>query len=219
MLKKGTLYNRILGILAATLVVQAASLFKVSYILGSYMSFFKLSSVMAPMAWTFGGAFTCIGLFFIRVILRFATFGINPFSALVYHVPNLFASAYWLNEGKVIRLFIPILCMILFIAHPVGIKAFPYALLWLIPVSLYFFNNKNIFLTSLASTFVAHAVGSVIWIYTVPMQAADWITLIPVALTERILFASGMTLVYYAYQFMKSIDFSFVARKVQFKKA
>ena len=45
----------------------------------------------------------------------------------------------------------------------------------------------------LGSTFTAHAVGSVIWLYAglVP-NPETWLALIPVVVLERILFASGM---------------------------
>lgn len=83
-----------------------------------------------------------------------------------------------------------------FIAHPVGFWAAPYACYWLIPITLYFVQNKSVFLQALCSTLIAHAVGSVIWIYSVPMSVFDWYRLIPVVAVERFAFALGMVVVY-----------------------
>jgi hypothetical protein len=87
--------------------------------------------------------------------------------------------------------------MILFVMHPVGGQAFVYSLYWLIPVALYFIPHRSLFLTGLGSTFIAHAVGSVIWCYTVPMTAGMWMALMPVVFCERLLFALGMVVMHF----------------------
>ena len=76
-----------------------------------------------------------------------------------------------------------------------------YAALWIIPVLAAFFHRDNLWITALGNTFTAHAVGSVIWLYTIPMSAVAWYALIPQVLVERILFASGMVIVHYAIMF------------------
>ena len=66
--------------------------------------------------------------------------------------------------------------MILFIAHPVGAAAAPYAFYWFIPIFIAMMRNRTLWHDALASTFTAHAVGSVIWLYTVPMlQLRGWL--------------------------------------------
>jgi len=86
--------------------------------------------------------------------------------------------------------------MILFIAHPVASKAFAYSFYWLIPVVLYVLNYKNTFCKALTATFLAHAVGSIIWLYTVPMTSTQWLALIPVVAVERLVMACGMVVLY-----------------------
>ena len=82
------------------------------------------------------------------------------------------------------QILVPVLCMALFGLHPVGSQAFAYTLYWLIPVTLYIMSSlvnvlprfqqfTPIFLQALSSTFIAHAVGSVIWLYTVGMTPRD----------------------------------------------
>jgi len=81
----------------------------------------------------------------------------------------------------------------LFLIHPIGAAASAYTLFWLIPIAFYYISHKNIFFESLGSTYTAHAVGSVIWLYTVDMTPTAWLALIPLVFIERTLFAIGMT--------------------------
>ncbi|MFA5074979.1 MAG: hypothetical protein WC436_02640 [Candidatus Babeliales bacterium] len=100
----------------------------------------------------------------------------------------------------VLKVLLPIMCIILFTLHPEGNKAYIYSFYWFIPMIIYFLNKfrfyNSHFLTALATTFVAHAVGSVIWLYTVPMTAFMWMSLIPVVAIERLIFACCMNLLH-----------------------
>jgi hypothetical protein len=86
-------------------------------------------------------------------------------------------------------------------------------LYWLIPVILYVVPQRSLFLNGLGSTFVAHAVGSVIWLYTVPMTAGMWMGLMPIVALERILFALGMVVVHRMLSFIFGvIDKAIIAK-------
>ncbi len=180
---------------------------KVSPILGSDFAFFSLSDVMMPLSGLFGLSFSLF-----MIVLRMGyriIFLASPFSSVLYHLPGFCASAYWAVEGVAVRLLLPLVCMVLFIAHPVGFKAAAYSLYWLIPVAIYFSPRKTVFLTSLGSTFVAHAVGSVIWLYSFDLSSAAWLALIPLVAVERILFACAMTVVYFVGSYFKQALLSF----------
>ncbi|MDD2655259.1 MAG: hypothetical protein PHQ80_01160 [Candidatus ainarchaeum sp.] len=90
---------------------------------------------------------------------------------------------------------IPLAGMLLFWLNPVGAEAWGYAFLWLIPIVATFFAS-NLFMRSLASTFQAHVVGSIAFLYLIGLPAAAWWALIPLVLVERCLFASGMCVTY-----------------------
>lgn len=183
--------------ITALMVIKLASVFKVSFIIGSTMAFFSGTSIAVPML----GALTGIGSVIAAVgamVVGQCAMGIPAAHYLAYHVPGLFASASWVYPTRVMRLIVPLACMVLFVVHPVGLKAFPYALYWLIPVILHIRASQSLFAQALSSTFIAHAVGSVIWLYTVPMTSAAWLALIPVVALERLCFALGMVLVYSA---------------------
>jgi hypothetical protein len=82
--------------------------------------------------------------------------------------------------------------MVLFIVHPVGREAFFYSFYWIIPVLVFYLPYRSLFLTALGSTFVAHAVGSVIWLYTGSYTPAMFLALVPIVVVERMIFALGM---------------------------
>ena len=61
------------------------------------------------------------------------------------------------------------------------------------------FRFSGISSKSLGATFTAHAVGGAMWNYIVPMTPAMWMALIPVVIFERIVFASGITVSFAAF--------------------
>lgn len=176
---------------------KLAGFCKLSFMIGSYATFFSATNCIVPLAGAFCGMFGSTVLFACAFLMRmiFAG-GLLPVFSLVHMVPGLCAGYYWASRSAAIRLFIPFLCMVLFILHPVGGAAWYYALYWLIPMLIYLYRTDHLFLTALGSTFTAHAVGSVIWLYMVPMSVANWHMLIPVVLIERLLMAGGMVLMH-----------------------
>lgn len=139
----------------------------------------------APVAGSCIGASLAVYAIFIKRVISIG-FGRGLFPVTCY-IPTLFASAYWASTAAAIRLLVPLVCMGLFIAHPVGASAWVYSMYWLIPVALYFVKRQNIVLTALGATFVQHAIGSIIWLYIVPTTPIYWISLMPVVLIERLL--------------------------------
>ena len=83
------------------------------------------------------------------------------------------------------------ICITLFLLNPIGRQAWMYSLIWLIPFVATFFKKKLI-LNSLGATFTAHAIGSVIFLYTFGLTPAIWIGLIPVVFIERGVFTLGI---------------------------
>jgi hypothetical protein len=179
-------------------LIKLASFLKVSYVIGPFALFFSATHIIMPLTGAFGGVsitLLTLGIGFVSKLLLGASYA--PY-IITYHIPELFASAYWTYRHWLLHGALPIGCMLLFITHPEGFYAAPYALYWLIPVVLYVKKSTSVFATALGSTFIAHAVGSVIWLYTVPMTTAAWYMLIPVVAVERLLFAVGMTMVHKA---------------------
>ncbi len=183
-------------------IFKLSGLIKISFLVGSQMIFFSGVNCVLPLAGAFGGVIGAGLVFVMRQLLHLLFFKTVSLSFLAMCIPGFCASLYWSTQHYAMRLLLPLACMGLFIIHPVGAQAFVYSFYWLIPVVIYFIPHNSLFLTALGSTFVAHAVGSVIWCYTVPMTAAMWLGLIPVVLMERTLFALGMVMVYRVIEFI-----------------
>ena len=219
-MKAHTPASKIVTASLITILAKLGGILKVSFIFGSCAALFSASSMLQPLSGAFGGILGSTTFLVIGMMIRVLTGSVLSFKILAYHIPGFFASAYWAGQSKWLSIAVPVVCMALFLAHPVGLAAAPYALYWLIPVviallpmlekyNIPFINpfvlslrrispNKSIFLTSLSSTFIAHAVGSVIWIYAAPATPAFWYALIPMVAVERFVMACGMTLAYHA---------------------
>lgn len=211
--------SKIMQTLLSYLLLEVSSTTRLSYTLGSHRMFFSGINCTGPLI-----GFRQLGAFVLLLARRYFfsskvatvayTAGFGLFNPLLYHIPTLVASAYWFSSNKIIRLLVPIACMALFISHPIGSNVFFYSLYWLIPVIIHFL-PRHIFLEALGTTFMAHAVGSVLWIYLVPMPAEYWIGLMPIVIVERLLFASGIILTSYA---MRAASSLYIILRQHFQK-
>jgi len=183
--------KRAVGALFFTSLMSLSSLFKFSFVVGSWHMFFSAINCTGPLAGSFLGVSGSLIVYGLRAVFRLCTVGITGMQ-LLNGVPTLSASVYLASRNWAVRCGLPLTCMALFWLHPVGYAAGIYALYWLIPVAVFFVPSHNLFLNALGSTFVAHAVGSVIWLYTVPMESSAWLALIPIVAVERLVCATGM---------------------------
>ncbi len=190
-----TIAQRGLASIAYTSLLSLLSYVKCSFVVGSWHMFFSAMNCAAPLAGTFLGVSGSGMVYVLKTVLRVCTVGIAG-ASFFHGIPTLCASLYLGTTHWSVRIALPMVCMLLFWLHPVGFAAGAYALYWLIPVAVFYTNSHNMFLNALGSTFIAHAVGSVIWLYTVPMASATWLALIPVVAIERLCFATGMVVVH-----------------------
>lgn len=176
--------KKYLGYLVTSLAVLFARLIPFSWIIGSMSCYFSWSTMIAPIIAKHVGM-SFIGLFFI------ATKGLTISSFLLHilhRLPLLGAAYAYKNYHWLFAVAIPLICMSMFVIHDVGAVAWPYALCWLIPVCLWWFSD-NLFARALTSSFVAHAIGSVIWLYLGDIAAVTWMRLIPIVIVERLIMA------------------------------
>lgn len=177
--------NRKFTFLISFLVVSLARFFPLSYIIGSFGSFFSASTIASALVGKYSSVWS-LGLFFIAYKkTNFLMFLLNRspllFSAWDYKAPNLLVSVI-----------IPLVSILLFIAHPLGFYAWPYAMYWFLPILIFLSKKESIFLKSLSSVFVAHAVGSIIFLHTHEMSPDSWIALMPVVAFERMIMAISL---------------------------
>ncbi|MCK4517690.1 hypothetical protein KAT92_02870 [Candidatus Babeliales bacterium] len=154
-----------------------------------------------------------MSLFLFLKIFLWLSFGFIPLATT--GLPTLAATLIWrlaankTNDLSIklasfaLSVLVPITCVLLFVFHPSVGYGWWYSLYWLIPVGLYGIQafgllKKSVLAIAISSTFVAHAVGSVIWCCLVPMSPEQWLALIPLVAVERFVFAAGMTVLYHA---------------------
>ncbi len=179
---------------------KLASLLKVSFAVGSFSIFFSLSNCVFPLGGAFGGFFGAAGLLGLSSVLLVFKKSVSLSYIAYSGIPTFCAGLYW-QSGRSYRAIVPLACMALFWMHPTGFFAAPYALFWVIPFVIAF-KKDSVFLNALGSTFTAHAVGSVLWLYATNMPAARWYQLLPNVPLERLLFALGLTIMHGALTFL-----------------
>lgn len=170
----------------------SAQIIKLNSIHGLFKSFFSFSHCVSPLIGMVFGMWGSCMLIFGMFSLKMTGFAAYSYFGL----PTFAASLCWATRNSLVRIGVPAVCMALFIAHPIGYAAAPYAFYWIIPM-VCAFASKNRFLTALSSTFIAHGVGSVIHLYFInPMTSSAWLALIPVVAIERLVLALGMYVAY-----------------------
>lgn len=185
--------NTLISYISAFSLAHLVSFLKVNLILGSFCATFSAVNVILPLTGLWCGMAGSTLVIGARLLFKVAMYkGTLPLSYLAFYVPGLCSAYYCATQSILFRFLLPLSCMVLFIMHPVGNQAWPYALYWLVPTSLYLFKKKSMPWDALGSTFVAHAVGSVIWIYTRESTPVLWMSLIPIVALERSLFAGGI---------------------------
>ena len=189
-------FNKMVPFLLMAGISLGALFCKMSPIVGSYSACFSLSDVIMPLSGAFS-LWLSLGIALVRSGLTFWHV-LSPVKALVYHIPGFAASIAWARPSWVLRIVLPAVCMVLFIVHPIGRYAIPYTFYWLIPMIIHCIAKRSVFTDALASTFVAHAVGSVIWLYVKAIPVVVWWNLLPIVAVERLFNALAMTVVYYA---------------------
>ncbi|MDD5337141.1 MAG: hypothetical protein PHS02_01525 [Candidatus ainarchaeum sp.] len=190
---------------------------KFSDILGVQSQSFTLFQLIGPIgAGVLGSALGAVSVFAVEV-LNFLIGG-QPLDLITFvrFFPMVFAALYFGSRSKItdkLAAIPALVCMLLFWMHPAGAQAWYYALYWLIPIGAVFY-KKNILARSLGSTFTAHAIGSVAFLYAFNLPAEVWIALIPIVAVERLTFTAGITLFHYAAN--TAMDFAAVKRGWKF---
>jgi len=191
--------------------------FNFSEIVGAVLKpqpYFTYIQFIGPIA---GGILGAAGGVFAVLLVAASSFLLTgqalSLPVVVSAVTLSFAAIYFGTKRKEAAI-VPLLCMAAFWLHPEGIQAWYYALFWLIPLAASFY-KQNIFARSLGATFSAHSIGSVAYLYAFNIPAIEWAGLMLVTPVERLLFAGGITVFYYAVNtmltaFSSRVDFSFL---------
>lgn len=173
-----------------------------SHICGSFNTSLSSFSALFPLL----GSIATSPLSFIALVTIFFGRTILIGSSITMGIPTFFAMLNWSADAQkktllqiLLQIIIPILCIALFVIHPTGNQAWLYSMYWLIPVALWIaqrYGYQAVFLTALSSTFIAHALGSVIWLYGAHLKPEVWLALISRVAVERLVFALTGTIGY-----------------------
>lgn len=90
----------------------------------------------------------------------------------------------------------PALSILAFNLHPIGRTVWFYSLFWIIPFLVWPLRGRFLLARSLGATMAAHSVGGAVWIWAFNLPANVWVTLIPVVILERSIFALGIAASY-----------------------
>jgi len=170
-------------------------------ILGSWFGHFSWSSIAAPVSAYHFGLLSLLSIVAAKGVFALQTFS---FFYVCKRLPLIISSWAFRSHSWIAEVAIPALCMMLFMVHPIGSQVFYYSFYWLIPVAFYFI-PRSIYTRSLSATFVAHAIGSVVWLYFRGLDVSVWNALMPVVAFERLLMASGMVGLHFVIQGAKQV--------------
>jgi hypothetical protein len=188
-MKENKILKRILFIAIFAVLGFIALKIPFTNIIGSKQAF-SFFDFMGPISGMFLGAWpAALSVLLVKISEFLFTGKELDWLTIIRFFPMAAAALYFGTKSKKVSI-IPIVCMILFWAHPEGRQAWYFALYWLIPVVV-LFKKDRLILNSLGATFTAHAIGSVAFLYALNLPAAVWIGLIPVVFLERGLFAIG----------------------------
>lgn len=160
--------------------------------------------VVTPLLGSFLSASSVCASFAAFSLVRFLIQGLP----ITLGLPTLFATLSWsvsISDNNrvldaLLHLLLPVVCMVAFITHPIGNQAPLYACYWFIPMIAWALRTatqqSHILMIALQSTFLAHAVGSVMWLFAVPTTMEYWLMLIPVVAVERLTMAASSALLY-----------------------
>jgi hypothetical protein len=167
----------------------------VFYVLGAENQSFTLFQFLGPLAGSFLGPFVGSASVLIAELANFLLAGKEANIINLFRLaPMLFAAYYFGTESKKsLGAWVSVACMFLFWMHPIGSQVWFYPLYWLIPPLAKYVFPRNLFTKSLGATFTAHAVGSILFLYTIPTMPELWIMLIPIVAIERLIFALGIS--------------------------
>ena len=187
------------GLLFSTLL----SLIPFNFIIGSKFSWFSCATMVVPaMSYQYSLLYV---IFYIFTKILCA----KAFSCifLLKKLPLIFSSIAIRQRNFLSYVIIPIAAFVLFVLHPVGIQVWYYGWLWMIPLFMYSCTQDNLFNRAITASCIAHAIGSVIWLYTALISVEQWQALMFIVPIERFFIAIGIVLLVRAFDILKLLSY------------
>lgn len=184
--------NKIFFLIAFSLVSLVFLQVPINVLAGAKVKF-TLFDLLAPVAGSFAGTFYGITAVLIGQVVNIFLHGGNfEKAAIIRLFPTLFAVWFFSKKDRR-QLLIPLIAIISFNLNEVGRSVWFYSLFWLVPYMVWPIRERFLIARSLGATMTAHAVGGAIWIWAFSLPASVWISLIPIVIVERSIFALGIS--------------------------
>jgi hypothetical protein len=169
-------------------------------LIGATFARLSLGAAMAPLAGFYGGTIGAVGAGLLTMVVATLLHGSLSLASLALYIPGIVGGLFFVkyshvDSSRLIKSLFFVVSMFLFWVNPVGQQAFLYPLLWLAPLVLVVINQQSLFARALVSAFAVHAVGACWWLYTMPMNAALWHSMMPLVVVERLVQALLMVAV------------------------
>ena len=177
-------------------IATLVAFFPFNFIVGSKFAWFSCATMAIP----------AVGFHYSLVYVIFYIFTKSLCSSKLFcllflkKMPLICSTLALRKRNAILCVVLPIVAMILFCAHPIGYEACYYSWYWFIPMIIYGFVPDSFISRAISASFVAHAVGSVIWLYKGTIPASVWIELLPIVAIERVIIAAGMVGFVYIFQ-------------------
>ena len=199
------------ALLFCVIVAVVGSLFLPSWaIIGSVSSWFSWSTISLPALQA------VFGWPFFIALLGCKFFMGSSASLLLFcfrRLPLVFSSVTLAQRSLLQYIIFPLFAIILFTTHSVGHQVWWYSLHWLVPIALYFAKD-SLYVRALAASYVAHAVGSCVWLYTGQVTVEQWQLIAYLVPFERILFAAGMVISVHVFTYLRLVIIDAIRRVV-----
>ncbi|MBU1112189.1 MAG: hypothetical protein KJ896_05400, partial [Nanoarchaeota archaeon] len=153
--------KRIIFLLAFFVLVLIGKNINFSAVIGAENQFFTLYQLFGPIAGAILGPVFGVITVALSEIADFLLLGKElGLISVLRLTPMLFAAFYFGYKKRYFGAIVPVICVGLFIAHPVGRDAWLYSMYWLIPILGAVLPRKvpgRLFFQSFGATFTAHA--------------------------------------------------------------
>lgn len=159
-----------------------------NFIIGSKFAWFSCATFVVPaVAYNYSLVYVIFYIFTKALCLQHLSF-----LFFLHRLPLFFSTLALQRRDIKFSVLVPFVCMILFSIHPIGSQVFYYSWYWFIPMIIYWCVQDYLYARALTASFVAHAVGSVIWLYAGNIPVDMWKVLLPIVPIERLFIAIGM---------------------------
>jgi hypothetical protein len=192
--------KKIVFILLFSALALISSQINFSKLVGTENQFFTVFQFFGPIAGAFLGPVLGAVSVLVSETINFFVVGkeLNLLN-LARLFPMVLAAYYFgSTKKKDWSLVVPLAAIGAFVLHPIGQQVWFFALFWTIPILAKLLFAQNLLSKSIGATFTAHAVGGALWVYVFQTTPEYWIALIPIVITERLLFAGGIAASYIA---------------------